>query len=231
MPHISYIILNIIILILTIILCGKGFLKGKQLIIKIAGIILFVLVIVNRFSITIYDNVIASKDASWWELLPNSICGLSSLLLALAIILGKEDNWILNSVSYLGFFGSAIVIFYPDFLITQPFFSIRSITGLLHHSLMNLLIIVMMITGYIKPSRTNFKYLIIMMAFYMTYGIFLIDALGIDNAMQIGKPLIKNAPILTSWYVVFLATAVVTYLYEWLFDFFRQKSKKNSLFR
>ena len=49
--------------------------------------------------------------------------------------------------------------------------------------------------------------------------------------MQIGKPLIKNAPILTSWYVVFLATAVVTYLYEWLFDFFRQKSKKNSLFR
>lgn len=218
MPHISYIILNIIILILTIILCGKGFLKGKQLIIKIAGIILFVLVIVT-------------KDASWWELLPNSICGLSSLLLALAIILGKEDNWILNSASYLGFFGSAIVIFYPDFLITQPFFSIRSITGLLHHSLMNLLIIVMMITGYIKPSRTKFKYLIIMMAFYMTYGIFLIDALGIDNAMQIGKPLIKNAPILTSWYVVFLATAVVTYLYEWLFDFFRQKSKKNSLFR
>lgn len=111
MPHISYIILNIIILILTIILCGKCFLKGKQLIIKIAGIILFVLVIVNRFSITIYDNVIASKDASWWELLPNSICGLSSLLLALAIILGKEDNWILNSASYLGFFGSAIVIF------------------------------------------------------------------------------------------------------------------------
>ena len=128
MPHIIYIILNIIILILTIILCGKGFLKRKQLIIKIAGIILFVLVIVNRFSITIYDNVIASKDASWWELLPNSICGLSSLLLALAIILGKEDNWILNSVSYLGFFGSAIVIFYPDFLITQPFFSISSIT-------------------------------------------------------------------------------------------------------
>ena len=36
---------------------------------------------------------------------------------------------------------------------------------------------------------------------------------------------------LTSWYVVFLTTAVVTYLYEWLFDFFRQKSKKNSLFR
>ena len=231
MPHIIYIILNIIILILTIILCGKGFLKRKKLIIKIAGIILFVLVIVNRFSITIYDNVIASKDASWWELLPNSICGLSSLLLALAIIFGNEDNWILNSVSYLGFFGSAIVIFYPDFLIIQPFFCLRSITGLLHHSLMNLLIIVMMITGYIKPSRTKFKYLIIMMAFYMTYGIFLIDALGIDNAMQIGKPLIKNAPILTSWYVVFLVTAVVTYLYEWLFDFFRQKSKKNSLFK
>ena len=125
MPHIIYIILNIIILIITIILCGKGFLKRKQLIIKIAGIILFVLVIINRFSITIYDNVIASKDASWWELLPNSICGLSSLLLALAIIFGKEDNWVLNSVSYLGFFGSVIVIFYPDFLITQPFFSIR----------------------------------------------------------------------------------------------------------
>lgn len=57
MPHISYIILNIIILILTIILCGKGFLKGKQLIIKIAGIILFVLVIVNRFSITIKNSI------------------------------------------------------------------------------------------------------------------------------------------------------------------------------
>lgn len=111
MPHIIYIILNIIILILTIILCGKGFLKRKKLIIEIAGIILFVLVIVNRFSITIYDNVIASKDASWWELLPNSICGLSSLLLALAIIFGKEDNWILNSVSYLGFLEVLLLFF------------------------------------------------------------------------------------------------------------------------
>ena len=90
MPHISYIILNIIILILTIILCGKGFLKGKQLIIKIAGIILFVLVIVNRFSITIYDNVIASKDASWWELLPNSICVIIQFIVSFSDYFGQR---------------------------------------------------------------------------------------------------------------------------------------------
>ena len=225
MPHIIYIIMNVIISALFILFVVKSPSKRRNLIIKISGIILLLLVIINRISITVYDNAIAHKDdASILELLPNSICGLSSLLLALGIVFGAKDNFVLNSVSYIGFFGSIIVIFYPDFLITQPFWSIRSITGLLHHSLFNLIVIVMMISGYIKPCVVKFKYLIIMMSFYMTYGIFLIDACGIQHAMQIGKPLIQNAPIITSWYVVFLATAVVVLIYEAIFDFLNKKS-------
>lgn len=61
---------------------------------------------------------------------------------------------------------------------------------------------------------------------YIAYGIFLIDALGIKSAMRIGTPLIKVAHIITSWYVVFLATATVSFFYEWLFVFLSKKKIK-----
>lgn len=65
------------------------------------------------------------------------------------------------------------------------------------------------------------------MTFYIAYGVFLIDALGIKGAMRIGTPLIKGVTIITSWYVVFLATAIVSCFYEWLFVFLSKKEDKN----
>lgn len=84
-----------------------------------------------------------------------------------------------------------------------------------------------MMIGYISPSRSKLKYLTITMTSYIAYGIFLIDALGIKGAMRIGTPLIKGVPIITSWYVVFLATAIVSCFYEWLFVFLSKKEDKN----
>lgn len=63
------------------------------------------------------------------------------------------------------------------------------------------------------------------MTFYIAYVVFLIDALGLKGAMRIGTPLIKGVPIITSWYVVFLATAIVSCFYEWLFVFFVKKRR------
>lgn len=83
-----------------------------------------------------------------------------------------------------------------------------------------------MMIGYISPSRSKLKYLTITMNSYIAYGIFLIDALGIKGAMRIGTPLIKGVPIITSWYVVFLATAIVSCFYEWLFVFLSKKEDK-----
>lgn len=64
------------------------------------------------------------------------------------------------------------------------------------------------------------------MTFYIAYGVFLIDALGIKGTIRIGTPLIKGAPIIASWYV-FFATAIVSFFYEWLFVFLSKKEDKN----
>ena len=83
-----------------------------------------------------------------------------------------------------------------------------------------------MMIGYISPSRSKLKYQIITMNSYIAYVIFLIDALVIKGTMRIGTPLIKVAPVITSWYV-FFATAIVSYFYEWLFVFLSKKEDKS----
>lgn len=83
-----------------------------------------------------------------------------------------------------------------------------------------------MMIGYISPSRSKLKYLIITMNSYIAYGIFLIDALVIKGTIRIGTPLIKGVPIIASWYV-FFATATVSFFYEWLFVFFVKKEDKS----
>ena len=213
--HIVYLIISILLMVLGIIIIKL--VKKEDIyfrIIKISGIILLILILINRISVTYYDVVISKREGySWLNIIPNTFCGLSSLILSLAIIFGKKDNVVLHFISYLGIIGGIITMFYPDFLESQNFFDLRSVSGLLHHTIMVWLVIICMLTKYIVPTMKKWSIFPIGLSMVMTFGLFEKDCLHFTKAMQIGEPLLKSAPIFTSWYVIGILILILHFLY------------------
>ena len=56
------------------------------------------------------------------------------------------------------FIGGVITMFYPDFLESQTFFDLRSLSGLLHHTVMVWIVIICMLTKYIVPNNEKMGY-------------------------------------------------------------------------
>ena len=168
--------------------------KTLDIIIKCLGGFLLALIIWNRISIAIHKN-------SAWFLIPDSFCGLSSLCLAVCALACKRDALPFHCLCYISFWGGAIVTFYPDFLgQASSFMYHATISGMLHHGIALYISVLMGITGYVKPSLKKFYAFPVGLCFFMCFGIFLIDALGFETAMFIGKPLIPNTYL--TWYVM-----------------------------
>lgn len=186
--------------------------KIVDIIIKCLGGVLLVLIIWNRIAI-------CQHKGSWWFLIPDSYCGLSSFGLAICALVCKRDSLPLHCFAYLSFYGGAIATFYPDFLgQNESFMYPATISGLLHHSLGFYIAVFMVATGFMKPSLKKFYAFPIGLCFIACYGIFLIDALKFETAMYIFKPLIPNSFL--TWYVLapvlIAATFGGIYLYEYL---------------
>lgn len=219
--HITYLILSLILIIVGAIIICK-YVKSQEkrtLIIKISGIVLLIMILINRFSVTYHDVVIAKREGySWVNLIPNTFCGLSSLVLSLAIIFGKKDNIILHSIGYVGFVGGAITMFYPDFLSTQDFGDIRSLSGLIHHTLMVWIVLISMLTKYINPSMSKWPILPLGLCVIMTLGLLEIELLGFVKAMQINDPLLSSLPVLTSWYMVGFILLILHFMFLVIYE-------------
>ncbi len=224
--HIVYLAIALILYAVGLIfLCKhKNDEKVKFVTVKISAAVLLICIIASRFSVAI------KKENDLKYLLPNTFCGLSSLVLSIAVLFGKRDNCVLHCIAYLGMLGGTITIFYPDFLIEQSFFDILSITGLLHHAVMVWLVMAIIKTGYLKPSIKKWFYYPLGLCVIMTLGIFESDCLKFTNSMQINNPLLSSAPIFTSWYVVgtisILLLIIFLYLYE---KFFNKTSQSENI--
>ena len=183
--------------------------KTKTLIVKISAFALLCAILWNRISITIY-NFKNNEDGlrNLLYLIPLSFCGFSSLVNALATLFLKKDNKILHCISYLGLIGGVISIIYPDYLEEQTFFDPRTLSGLLHHTIMIWVIITNMITGYFTPQAKKWYIYPLGLCLIMGYGLFFKEVTGL-GAMQIGSPLLSSAPIFTSWYVVGVLTMFI----------------------
>ncbi len=224
--HIIYMVLCILLFLVSLI-CIKKYVKEEKTInkiIKTTALVLLIMIILNRISVTYYDVVVNKRDGyTWLNLIPNSFCGLSSLVLSLSVLFLKKDNKILHCISYLGFLGGFLTFFYPDFLDTQSFFDIRSITGLLHHTIMVYLIVLMILTKYFVPSLKKWHIYPIGMCIIMTFAIFLKDALGFSKSFQINEPLLKSSPVLTSWYIVGIISIILQILFIFIYEHLNNK--------
>jgi len=204
--HFTYLSVCIILMVLGI--CSvKKYVKSDKtlvLIIKLVALALLISILINRYvQVQSYDN--------WLYMLPNTYCGLSSTVLALSVLLTKRDSVFLHFIVYLGFIGGVLTLIYPDFIgQANSLFYMPTFSGLLHHTIMTFLILLMAITGYFKPSIKKWYCVPLGLTCFMTWGLFLYDIVGI-GAMQIGNSKFEGISGL-NWFnvgIIFLAAYFV----------------------
>lgn len=197
--HIIYLLIFVIISVSTLALIKLKVRREKtvDIIVKCGGGALLAVIIINRISLIWFYN-------SVWALIPNTVCGTTSLCFGLWTVFGKRDSLPFHYFVYAGFWGGLIVSVYPSFLDMRDYFLyLPTFTGMLHHSLSLYLAVLLVMTGYVKPKLNKFYAYPVGFCFLMVYGIFLLDAFGDnipDGAMYIFSPLVEGTFL--TWYVV-----------------------------
>jgi hypothetical protein len=210
--HIVYLLVCIIVSVGTIILIKWKVKEEKYIdyIIKGVGVLLLGLLVWNRIELAVHNGILG--------IIPNTFCGLTSLLFALAAIFFKRGNITFHFLVYMSIWGCTLTMIYPDFIgQAESIFYPLTISGLLHHSVSLYLSILMIVTGFFHPTIRKFYIFPIGLSFYMSYGVFLMDCIGLEEAMYIGEPLIEGT-IFTWYFVGFLIciiTAAVLLAYEY----------------
>jgi hypothetical protein len=168
--------------------------KSKDIIIRTIGLLLFVAIMTNRFS-----QVFRYGTVRWYCIIPDSFCGMTSLVLSLGMLLGKKDNAVLHFSWLLGIFGGISTVVYPTFVSQDAsFFYIPTISGLAHHSFAAFAVIMLFTFGYIDITYKKWHYVMFGLTSYMTVGAFLMAVFPIDDAFHIVEPLLEGTP-LTAW--------------------------------
>jgi hypothetical protein len=168
--------------------------KSKTIIIKALASALFISILLNRLS-----QVFRYGLVRWEQIIPDSYCGMTSLVLALAVLFGKKDNGALHFVWILGIFGGISTVIYPAFIGQGPtVFYLPTISGLLHHSLSATVAIAVLLFGWMRITYKKWLCTLFGFTCYLTVGAFLIGFFGLSDAFHIYTPLLDGTP-LTTW--------------------------------
>lgn len=178
-------------------LCAKKFAKSEKsqnIILKSLALALFVAIMTNRLS-----QVFRYETTRWIDIIPESYCGLTSLVLSLAVLFGKKDNDAYHFLWILALFGGVSTIVYPAFIGQGPtIFYLPTISGFAHHSLSATLAIALLLFDQIHITYKKWYCTLFGFTCYLSLGAFLIGAMGLSDAFHIYTPLISGTP-LTTW--------------------------------
>ena len=111
--HLIYLAITLTLSVAGI-FCAKKFAKSEQsqkIILKSIAGALLIWIVINRLS-----QVFRYSQVRWEQIIPDSFCGMTSLVLALAVLIGKKDNVVLHFTWFLALVGATITIAYPTFL-------------------------------------------------------------------------------------------------------------------
>lgn len=221
---------HILYIIISTVLCGGGLLfaykyakneKTQTIILKGIAILLFVSIMANRLS-----QVFRYETTRWYLIIPDSFCGMTSLLLSLAVLFGKKNNNILHFVWLLGLFGGISTVIYATFVgQNSSFFYLPTISGLLHHSFSATLVVALLMFKQIDITYKKWYCTFFGFTCYLTLGAFLMHTFNLSDAFHIAEPLLSNTP-LTAWVMApmyAIAYAIILFIVE---IFKRKKSSK-----
>ena len=197
--HILYIVISAIVggAYLLIVKKRAKTEKTQTVFIKILAFLLFAAIVTNRLSqVFRYDNT------RWYCIIPDSICGMTSLVLSLAVLFGKKNNAFLHALWLPGIFGGISTVIYATFVGQgSSIFYLPTISGLLHHSLSATLVIFLLFFRQIDITYKKWHYTLYGFTFYVTTGAFLMQTFNLSDAFHIAEPLLSDTP-LTIWVMV-----------------------------
>lgn len=168
--------------------------RSRAVILKILAALLLIWILINRLS-----QVYRYSDVRFEQIIPDSFCGMTSLVLALSVLFGKKDNPVYHFVWFLGLVGSVITIFNPTFLDQGPtVFYLPTISGLLHHSLSLLLILALLLFKQLYVTYKKWYCTLFGFTAYLTVGAFQMSVFGFSDSFHIAEPILSGTP-LTAW--------------------------------
>ena len=194
--HILYIIISTLVAATALLLCKKHAKteRAQKIVLQVLAALLFIAILTNRLSqVFRYDQV------RWYCIIPDSFCGMTSLVLSLGVLLGKKNNNILHFTWLLALFGGISTVAYATFLDQDvSFFYLPTISGLLHHSLSATLTVALLMFMYIDITYKKWYCTFFGFTAYLTVGAFLMQTFHMSDAFHIAEPLIPGTP-LTAW--------------------------------
>ncbi len=212
--HILYIVISTILGSATLILAIK-FLKtekSKTIFIKVLAGLLVVFIVMNRTS-----QVFRYETTRWYCFIPDSFCGMTSLVLGLAALIGKKNNIVLHFTWLLGLFGGISTVIYAEFVGQHTsFFYIPTISGMLHHSFSAMVVVALLMFKQIDITYKKWYATFFGFTAYLTVGAFLMHVFDMSDAFHIKEPLLSNTS-LTAWVMApmyFGAYAVILLVIE-----------------
>ena len=219
--HILYIVISTIIGVGGILAAYKYVKseKGRTIFLKSLAILLFIAIMTNRLSqVFRYDIV------RWYCIIPDSFCGMTSLVLALAVIFGKKNNSVLHFAWLLGLFGGVSTVIYATFVgQNESFFYLPTISGLLHHSISAMLVVALLMFKQIDITYKKWYCTFFGFTSYLTLGAFLMQTFDMSDAYHIAEPLIPGTP-LTAW-VMAPMYAVSYAIILWVIELVKKRRK------
>jgi hypothetical protein len=160
----------------------------------VIAVLLFIAIAANRLSqVFRYDQV------RWYLIIPDSFCGMTSLVLSLAVFFGKRDNNVLHFVWLLGLFGGVSTSIYASYVNqADSIFYLPTISGLLHHSLCAMLVVGVLMFNQIDITYKKWYCTFFGFTTYLTLGAFMMQTFDMSDAYHIAEPLLSDTP-LTAW--------------------------------
>lgn len=178
---------------------GKKYLKterAQSFFLKSLAFALLVTILMNRLS-----QVFRYGLVRWEQIIPDSFCGMSSLVLSMAVLFGKKNNPVLHFVWFLALIGGVITLGYPSFLDQGPtIFYLPTISGLLHHSFAIIVVVALLLFDQIQITYKKWYYSLFGFTCYLTVGAFLMSVFEMSDAFHIVEPMLPDTP-LTVWVV------------------------------
>ena len=170
--------------------------KSQRIVLKSIAVSLLIWILLNRLS-----QVYRYSEVRWEQIIPDSFCGMTSLVLSLSVLFGKKDNSVYHFVWFLGLVGSVITIFNPTFLDQGPtIFYLPTISGMLHHSISLVMIVALLMFGHINITYKKWYCTLFGFTAYLTVGAFQMSVFGFADSFHIVEPMLSGTP-LTAWVI------------------------------
>ena len=168
--------------------------KSQIVFLKVLAALLLAAIVTNRLS-----QVFRYDDVRWYLIIPDSFCGMTSLVLALSVLFGRRDNNVLHFVWLLGLFGGVSSSIYASYVGQGPtVFYLPTISGLLHHSISAALVVAILMFGYIEITYKKWYCTLFGFTAYLTVGAFQMSVFGFSDSFHIAEPILSGTP-LTAW--------------------------------